>query len=190
MRICYVAQHAFHHLDRHLDKTANQYIQWRYQFGEDKELMEKESRQMTDADKKLLEQKVSFDGDKRQVEMIIGRRKLKKSYEYEIKWVGLPYEENAWISRDQMEQWGFNKLVQAFDDKEAAKQGMYARPLTAANVQKHLEDLGLEPEFSSHSFVRGLSGGQKVKVVIGASTWNQPHMLVLDVREPFFTVYL
>jgi elongation factor 3 len=28
--------------------------------------------------------------------------------------------------------------------------------------------------------MRGLSGGQKVKVVLGACTWNQPHILVMD----------
>jgi elongation factor 3 len=33
LRIAYVAQHAFHHLEQHLDKTANQYIQWRYAIG-------------------------------------------------------------------------------------------------------------------------------------------------------------
>jgi len=47
-------------------------------------------------------------------------------------------------------------------------------------VQKHLEDIGLDPEFANHSRIRGLSGGQKVKVVIGAAMWNNPHILILD----------
>ena len=34
LRIAYVAQHAFHHLEQHLEKTPNQYIQWRYAIGE------------------------------------------------------------------------------------------------------------------------------------------------------------
>ena len=59
-------------------------------------------------------------------------------------------------------------------------QGLYAKPLTAANISKHLEEFGLETEFSTHSLMRGLSGGQKVKVVLGAAMWNNPHMLVLD----------
>lgn len=42
--------------------------------------------------------------------------------------------------------------------------GLMAKPLTQANIMKHLEDFGLEPEFSTHSLMRGLSGGQKVKV--------------------------
>ena len=36
LRMAYVAQHAFHHIEEHLDMTANQYIQWRYAFGEDR----------------------------------------------------------------------------------------------------------------------------------------------------------
>jgi elongation factor 3 len=41
MRIAYLAQHAFHHMEAHLDKSPNEYIQWRYASGEDKEDLEK-----------------------------------------------------------------------------------------------------------------------------------------------------
>lgn len=180
LRVAYVAQHAFHHVEQHLDKTPNEYIRWRFQYGEDRELLAKASRQMTDEDRKQMEKIVVIEGVKYQIEAIFGRRKAKRSYEYEIKFVGKTYEENQWISRDKLEAWGFEKILQAFDDKEAAKEGMYARPLTSANVEKHLKDVGLDPEFSTHSRIRGLSGGQKVKVVLGACMWNQPHMLVLD----------
>ena len=40
--------------------------------------------------------------------------------------------------------------------------------------------LGLDPEFTTHSRIRGLSGGQKVKLVIGAALWQHPHVIVLD----------
>lgn len=53
------------------------------------------------------------------------------------------------------------KLVNEIDAKEAARQGLITRPLTIANVQKHLEDFGLEPEFGTHSRIRGLSGGHQ-----------------------------
>lgn len=59
-------------------------------------------------------------------------------------------------------------------------QGLMLRPLTKANVEKHLGVLGLEAEFATHAHMRGLSGGQKVKVVLAACTWNQPHILVMD----------
>lgn len=51
-------------------------------------------------------------------------------------------------------------------------QGLYQRPLTAVNIEKHLGALGLEPEFATHSMIRGLSGGQKVKLVLGAACWQ------------------
>jgi len=40
--------------------------------------------------------------------------------------------------------------------------------------------MGLEAEFATHSRIRGLSGGQKVKVVIAGCMWNNPHILVMD----------
>jgi elongation factor 3 len=46
LRIAYVAQHAFHHLESHLDKTPNEYIQWRYAVGEDREALTKVTRQV------------------------------------------------------------------------------------------------------------------------------------------------
>merc|ERR1712194_644618 len=48
------------------------------------------------------------------------------------------------------------------------------------NVQKHLNDVGLAPEFSTHMRIGALSGGQKVKVVLASALWNQPHILILD----------
>ncbi len=54
--------------------------------------------------------------------------------------------------------------ISQVDAKEAAAMGLMAKPLTQNNIMKHLEDFGLEPEFSTHSLMRGLSGGQKVKV--------------------------
>merc|ERR1711881_703783 len=40
MRMAYVAQHAFHHLEKHLTKTPVQYILWRFAGNEDKESLE------------------------------------------------------------------------------------------------------------------------------------------------------
>ena len=46
MRIAYVAQHAFHHIEQHLEKTPNEYIRWRYAIGEDRENLTKVTRQV------------------------------------------------------------------------------------------------------------------------------------------------
>ena len=53
---------------------------------------------------------------------------------------------------------GFEKMVNELDVKEAARLGMHTRPLTTAVVQQHLADLGVDPEFGTHSHMRGLSG--------------------------------
>lgn len=180
LRVAYVAQHAFHHLENHLDKTPNQYIQWRYQYGEDKEDAQKVHKQYTPEEKKLMAKPIVIEGEKRVVESLEARRKLKKSYEYEVKWVNKPYEDNTWLPRDKLESLGFAKMIREVDDREAALQGAQAKPLTAASIEKHLADVGLEPEFATHRHIKGLSGGQKVKVVIASAMWNNPHMLVLD----------
>merc|ERR1719254_380868 len=54
------------------------------------------------------------------------------------------------------------------------------KPLSTKNVEAHLEDCGLNREFGTHYRMSALSGGQKVKVVLAASMWNQPHILILD----------
>jgi elongation factor 3 len=180
LRVAYVAQHAFHHIEQHLDKTPNQYIQWRYAIGEDRESLSKVSRVANEEDQKSLDAVHVIDGEKRKVEKLCSRRKLKRSYEYEVQWVGLHPEKNLWLTRDKLIEMGLEKLVSTLDAKEAAAQGLYQRPLTAVNIEKHLGDLGLEAEFASHSMIRGLSGGQRIKLVLAAATWQNPHMVVLD----------
>ncbi|TPX61904.1 hypothetical protein PhCBS80983_g00784 [Powellomyces hirtus] len=180
LRVAYVAQHAFHHVEQHMDKTPNEYIRWRYQYGEDRESLVKAARQLTPEEEAALKKPIVIEDEKRLFEELVGRRKAKRSYEYEVKWLNRPHDDNTWHSRDRLEMWGFEKLVNWFDEKEAAKEGMYARPLTQKGVEKHLDDVGLPAEFATHARIRGLSGGQKVKVVLGAAMWNNPHMLVLD----------
>jgi len=180
LRFAYVAQHAFHHLEEHLDITPNQYVQWRFQNGTDKELLAKASRQMTDEEKAQMKKSVNWEGEKRQIETIRSRRKMKKTFEYEVEWKNMSSDENSWLPREKLEKWGFEKLLQITDDAEAARANLMARPVTSGVIQKHFEDFGLPSEFSTHSRIRGLSGGQKVKVVLGAAMWQNPHIIVMD----------
>ncbi|KAG0066776.1 hypothetical protein BGZ89_006908 [Linnemannia elongata] len=181
LRIGYVAQHAFHHLEQHLEKTPNAYIQWRYQGGADREVLEKPTVAMSEEEEKQMETWVTGgDGSKRQVEAIMGRQKLKKSYQYEIKWKNHVHKFNTWMSRERLLELGFEKLVRQFDDREASREGLGYRELTPSSIRRHLEDVGLDGDIADHNVISGLSGGQKVKVVIAAAMWNNPHMLVLD----------
>jgi elongation factor 3 len=66
------------------------------------------------------------------------------------------------------------------DEKVAQRAGAFATPLTTANAEKHLEDVGLDKEFGTHTRMSALSGGQKVKVVIAAAMWALPHIVILD----------
>merc|ERR1712091_510971 len=86
-RIAYVAQHAFHHIEDHLNKTPNEYIRWRFaNGGEDKESLVKVTMQFTEA---------------------------------EI---------------------ATQKAIKAVDLKIAQRAGLYVRPLSTKNVEKHLAD--------------------------------------------------
>jgi elongation factor 3 len=52
--------------------------------------------------------------------------------------------------------------------------------LTQPGVEKHLGDFGVDPESASHTQINQLSGGMKVKVVLAAAMWQNPHILILD----------
>merc|ERR1711953_1212535 len=71
-------------------------------------------------------------------------------------------------------------MGKAVDLKIAQRAGLYVRPLSTKNVEEHLNGCGLAPEFGTHYRMSALSGGQKVKVVIAAAMWNQPHIVILD----------
>ena len=89
------------------------------------------------------------------------------------------------ISRETLMDRGFQKLVQEFDDHEASREGLGFRTLEPKIISKHFEDVGLDPEIANHNEISGLSGGQKVKVVLAGAMWNNPHLLVLDEPTNF-----
>ncbi|KAJ9114949.1 hypothetical protein QFC20_001324 [Naganishia adeliensis] len=179
--IGYVAQHAFHHIDHHLDMTPLDYMLWRYQTGEDLEELQKANRQLTEEEMQKMKEggNVIIEGVKRVIDELVARKKLKQSYEYEISFKGLSSTENIWMSRDELISRGFEKKVMELDTREAQRLGMM-RPLVRKEIEQHFADFGLEAEFVSHNTMRGLSGGQKVKVVLGAATWRRPHVICLD----------
>jgi len=179
--IGYVAQHAFHHIDHHLDKTPLEYMLWRYQTGEDLEEMMKANRQISEEEAKKMKDGsvIVIEGVKRMIDEIVARKKLKQSYEYECSLKGLSSSENIWLPRDDLIKRGFEKKVLEVDTREAQRLGLL-RPLVRREIEKHFADFGLEPEFVSHNTMRGLSGGQKVKIVLGAATWRRPHVICLD----------
>lgn len=194
-RVGYIAQHAFHHIENHLEKTPNEYIRWRYQFGDDREGLDKASMKLSEADKEELAKpvEVSFKKDngqivkeKRVISKCTGQRReskeRKKVYEYEVSWRERSQDSNSWYTEEQLVKFSkiYTKILRIIDLKISNREMVAARPLTNENVEKHLNNIGLEPEYASHYRIGALSGGQKVKVVLAASMWDQPHILILD----------
>jgi len=86
LRIGYIKQHALEHVEMHMEKTPNQYLQWRYANGDDREVLMKQTRVLTDEDREQMAKFIDL-GDgrgERQVEALIGRQKWKKSFQYEV----------------------------------------------------------------------------------------------------------
>lgn len=71
------------------------------------------------------------------------------------------------------------------DQQIAAESLLGQRKLTTGEIQRHLDCFGLEPAFAEHTRMGALSGGQKVKVVLGAGLWNLPHLVILDEPTNF-----
>ncbi|KAH1392325.1 translation elongation factor EF-3 [Aspergillus fumigatus] len=191
IRIAYIKQHAFAHIDNHLDKTPSEYIQWRFQTGEDRETMDRANKIVTEDDEKAMDKIYKIDGTLRRVIGIHARRKFKNSYEYECsfalgenvgmkseKWTPMMSNDNAWIPRSEIIQ-SHAKMVAEVDQKEALASGQF-RPLVRKEIEAHCANFGLDAELVSHSRMRGLSGGQRVKVVLAACSWQRPHVIVLD----------
>merc|ERR1719201_2699201 len=57
MRLAYVAQHAFHHIENHLDLTPVNYLEWRFSGGMDREGQAKNFLELTEDEEKLIGQK-------------------------------------------------------------------------------------------------------------------------------------
>lgn len=191
IRIAYIKQHAFAHIDNHLDKTPSEYIQWRFQTGEDRETMDRANKIVTDDDEKAMDKIYRIEGSQRRVIGIHSRRKFKNSYEYECsfalgenvgmkneKWTPMMTADNAWIPRGEILS-SHAKMVAEVDQKEALASGQF-RPLVRKEIEQHCAYFGLDAELVSHSRMRGLSGGQRVKVVLAACSWQRPHLIVLD----------
>merc|ERR1712100_577178 len=119
---------------------------------------------------------------KKVVAELMGGRKQNKSkeYEYEVRYAGSTVDSGEFLSAKILKKMGWEKAMKGVDLKLAQLSGMYIKPLSAKNVEEHLEGCGLAREFGTHYRMSALSGGQKVKVVLAAAMWNQPHILILD----------
>lgn len=183
LRVAYVAQHAFAHIEEHLEKTPVEYIMWRYRGGVDKEMNKKDANTMTEEEIAALRKKAKEEKNG-VVEELLNRRTGKREHEYEVKWEG-QVKENSWHTRTELKEMGYEKMVNQKDELIAMESMLGQRKLTTGEIQKHFDGFGLEPQFAQHTRMGALSGGQKVKVVLGAGLWNLPHIVILDEPTNF-----
>jgi len=205
LRMAYVAQHAFHHLEKHMQETPTAYIMWRFAGNDDKESLEFKTTELSVDEEKARAAKWCIDGTTGNVrrctdpkedakkakideagavvpEACVNRRQKKKekTYEYEVKWQFKAMDQTCWVEKDILIKMGYLKIVQREDERQAAMAGLMTKQLTQPSVEKHLGDFGVDPESASHTQINQLSGGMKVKVVLAASMWQNPHVLILD----------
>merc|ERR1719428_1293770 len=109
LRLAYVAQHAFHHLEKHMDKTPTQYIMWRFAGNDDQESLEFKSDKLSVDEAEAVVPQAIF--NRRQ-------KKKEKTFEYEVNWMYKPPESNVWVEKEILVKMGYLKMVQREDEKQ------------------------------------------------------------------------
>merc|ERR1711937_111392 len=181
------------------------YIMWRFAGNDDKESLEFKSDQLSvdeaaarsqpwciDAASGAVRRCTSPSEDAKKAKQdeantvvpdaVLNRRQKKKekTFEYEVKWQFKPIENNCWVEKETLVRMGYLKMVQREDERQAAVAGLMTKQLTQPGIERHLADFGVDAESASHTQINQLSGGMKVKVVLAAAMWQNPHVLILD----------
>jgi elongation factor 3 len=197
--ISYMSQAAFELLGEHGSKTPFEYLEWRFSTGEDREAAiragSKESSNYVEDHTKVF----TWDKDhtKRRVVAITGRTKNKRSFLYECETHighGVGTKEEKWIpqqsttdniqlTREQLI--GSHKEMKEAFDLKLIREGPNYRPITRKALLEHCKQIGMDAELTLHSHISGLSGGQKVRMLLAAATWLRPHLIVLDEPSNF-----
>merc|ERR1712203_415409 len=195
VRLGYLAQHSFDTINNHPNKTANEYIRWRFEVpGEDREAIKKKTTTLSEEEEQEMLKTYKFQFKDAEsnvvtvsgvVDSLTGLRKKEKdgSFSYQVRFSAKGEDGNTYVPLSELEKANkncFGKLVKAVDEKIAAMSGLYIKPLTQGNVEEHLALIGLEPEMASHTKLSQLSDGEKVKAVLGACMWMSPHVIVFD----------
>ena len=156
-----------------MEESPVAYLQWRFKDAWDREKLESEAFRIPPEEQEAI--------DEFGIEGIWSRRMKAGKLEYEVKKRNVPEKDNKYYSRDELIALGFIHLIKQTDEKIASREaGLDLRPVTTSEIQKHLDNFGLTQEFGTYGKIRGLSGGQKVKLVLAAAFWTNPHLVILD----------
>jgi len=198
--ISYMSQQAFEMLGQHEDKTPFEYLEWRFSSGEDRENAiragERESQHYVENHDRIFAWEK--DGRKRKVVAITGRTKNKRTFLYECetlvcvspnplakdaKWIPTSTTDNIQLTREQL--MGSHKQMKEEFDLKLIREGPNYRPITRKALVDHCKDVGMDQELTLHARIGGMSGGQKVRMLLAAATWLRPHLIVLDEPSNF-----
>ena len=73
------------------------------------------------------------------------------------------------------------KMCLNYDAKlQAFQSGAEIRPCTQAEILKHLAEFGISHRLAQSGRIKGMSGGQKCRLVLASAVWNKPHLIALD----------
>ena len=198
--ISYMSQQAFELLGQHGNKTAYEYLEWRFSSGEDREAAIraglKDTANYRENHDKIFE--IEKDQTKRKVVGIVGRVTNKRTFVYECetlighnvgqkgleKWIPQQSStDNIKLTREELV--GSHKEMKEAYDLKLIREGRNYRPITRSALEKHCADVGMDAELTNHSHISGMSGGQKVRMLLAAATWLRPHLIVLDEPSNF-----
>merc|ERR1719271_1909186 len=90
LRMAYVAQHAFHHLEKHMQETPTEYIMWRFAGNDDKESLEFKSTELSVDEKSARAQKWCIDGVRGDVRRVTDPKEDAKKAKQDLNNVVIP----------------------------------------------------------------------------------------------------
>jgi elongation factor 3 len=119
LRLAYVAQHSLGHIEQHLNKSAVEYLQWRFNGAVDREALAMSALQQQQPPGGGSAE--SADPNAFVLERIIARRTKGGRLEYECKFVGRGHDENEWRSLLRLSAEGHEVDCLRFDQVRCAR---------------------------------------------------------------------
>ena len=153
-----------------------EYIQERFKTGLDKELSKRETMKMTEEDE-ALRSKVG------NICEVVGRAIRGGELQYEVLRWGRESEGTFWepMGSIKRKEPYVMKMCLNYDAKlQAYQSGAEIRPCTQAEILKHLAEFGISHRLAQSGRIKGMSGGQKCRLVLASAVWNKPHFIALD----------
>eukprot|EP00287_Rhodomonas_sp_CCMP768_P005604 CAMPEP_0196731428 /NCGR_PEP_ID=MMETSP1091-20130531/11167_1 /TAXON_ID=302021 /ORGANISM="Rhodomonas sp., Strain CCMP768" /LENGTH=667 /DNA_ID=CAMNT_0042074565 /DNA_START=16 /DNA_END=2019 /DNA_ORIENTATION=+ len=175
LRVAYIAQHSMHHLEDNLKRSPVQYVQDRFVTGLDKELSKRETMKLTPEEEQLTKKLGN-------ISEVVGRAIRGGELSYETKRCGRD-DETFWEPMGSLKCKDpyVMKLCLNYDEKlKAFQSGAEVRPCTEKEILKHLADFGISHRLAQSGRIKGMSGGQKCRLVLASAVWNKPHLIALD----------